>query len=120
MGLMPRISFIPIIIINMDAPYIIFFSSYPQYMLSAFDVGAFNFIVKPINEEEFDMLHYFMVNKRINLSHGQILRRVWGDEYADSSRALLYSRLRRELQPKPIMPDYITTIRKFGYVFAPE
>lgn len=35
-------------------PYIIFISSYPQYMPSAFDVGAFNFIVKPINEGEFD------------------------------------------------------------------
>ncbi|MDL2327401.1 response regulator transcription factor [Ruminococcaceae bacterium OttesenSCG-928-A11] len=73
--------------------------------------------------KEFDVLHYFMINKGINLSHSQILRRVWGDEYADGSRTLLYthiSRLRRKLQPKPDMPDYITTIRKYGYVFAPE
>lgn len=73
--------------------------------------------------KEFDILHYLMQNKGISLSYIQIFRRVWGHEYADNARSLLWShicRLRRKLRTVPGLPDYITTVRNYGYSFVPD
>ena len=73
--------------------------------------------------KEFAILYYLMENKGVKLSHSQIYRRAWGDEYADNSHSLLWtqiSRLRRSLRTEPGLPEYITTVRNHGYVFAPD
>lgn len=73
--------------------------------------------------KEFDILHYLMQNKGISLSYNQIFRRVWGDDYSDNARSLLWShicRLRSKLRTAPGLPDYITTIRNYGYSFVSE
>lgn len=36
-----------------DAPHIIFLTAHDKYMLDAFDAGAFNYILKPIDEARF-------------------------------------------------------------------
>lgn len=76
----------------------------------------------PLLPKEFDILHYLITNRGIVLSYTQIIRRIWGDDYADSSRDLLWahvSRLRRKLRTDPDLPDFIVTERNYGYVFNP-
>lgn len=70
--------------------------------------------------KEFDILYYLIINKGIVLSHDQILSRVWGDAYEDSTRDTLWnqiSQLRHKLQVYPEQPEYIKTMRGVGYVF---
>lgn len=74
-------------------------------------------------QKEFDILHYLMMNKGIILTYEQILRRVWGLEYADCEKELLWnqmSRLRGKLQISPDLPEFIITERNYGYCFNPE
>lgn len=76
----------------------------------------------PLVPKEFDILYYLITNKGIALTYGQIYRRVWGEEYADNSRNLLWvhmSRLRDKLQTAPGLPEYIITERNYGYAFNP-
>jgi hypothetical protein len=56
-------------------------------------------------------------------SKGEIIRHVWGDEFADevddSRVEKLISRLRRKIEPVPGRPQYIRTVRGRGYRFVP-
>lgn len=73
--------------------------------------------------KEFDILQYLMMNKGIVLTYEQILRRVWGEEYTDHEKGLLWnqvSRLRGKLQITPDLPDFIITERNYGYSFNPR
>lgn len=73
--------------------------------------------------KEFDILLYLMMNKGIVLTYAQILRRVWGHEYSDNERGLLWNqiyRLRHKLQISPDLPDFILTERNYGYSFNPR
>lgn len=76
-----------------------------------------------LQPKEFDILYYLMENKGITLSCIQIFRRVWGDEYADNPKTVLWphiSRLRRKLRTAPEQSKYITTVRNRGYSFVPD
>lgn len=73
--------------------------------------------------KEFDILYLLMMNKGIVLSHEQIFWRIWGEDYADNAKELLWnhiSRLRSKLQTDPALPEYIVTERNYGYSFNPK
>lgn len=73
--------------------------------------------------KEFELLLYLAINKGIILTHEQLYLRVWGEEYPDNARGLLWnqiSRLRGKLKTDPTLPDFIITKRNYGYSFNPR
>lgn len=76
-----------------------------------------------LSKTEFAILRLLMEHRGNYLSHAQIYRQVWGEEYADSASANLHNQiknLRKRLQWKDSLPQYIRTKRGVGYSFSPH
>lgn len=69
-----------------------------------------------LSPKEFELLNYFMINKRIVLSREKILDAVWGIDYYGDLRTVdtVIKRLREKLGEKSYL---IATIRGTGYKF---
>ncbi len=69
-------------------------------------------------KSEFSLLHYLILNKGIVLSASRILANVWGYEMDESEDIvkMTVSRLRHKVEPDPLHPSYIKTVRGIGYV----
>jgi two-component system KDP operon response regulator KdpE len=80
---------------------------------------AVSFAGKPVQltPHEFRLLRMFVLNPGKLLTHGAILREVWGRGYADESHYLhvYVSQLRRKIEPEPTRPRYILTEPGAGY-----
>jgi DNA-binding response OmpR family regulator len=73
-----------------------------------------------LTKKEFDILEYLMSNKGQFLTHTQILRKVWGDEYEGASHDVIWNsikRLRAKLNVSRDSFDYIESRREVGYRF---
>jgi two-component system, OmpR family, KDP operon response regulator KdpE len=70
-----------------------------------------------LTPHEFNLLRLLAQNEGKLLTHGTILREVWGQAYADESHYLhvYVSQLRRKLEPDPARPRYILTEPGVGY-----
>jgi two-component system KDP operon response regulator KdpE len=68
---------------------------------------------------EFRLLAHLMNNEGLPVSHRELLREVWGPEYADDTASLqVYIRyLREKIEPDPKKPVYILTEWGIGYKF---
>jgi len=65
---------------------------------------------------EFELLVCLAENAGRTVTHEQLLARVWGDEYVDTSYVKRYIwHLRRKIERDPSNPEYIITGRGFGY-----
>ncbi len=76
-----------------------------------------------LTRREFDILYYLMANHGKALTYNQIYKRIWGQEYADTSRDVLRNavkRLREKLRIDPDGTEYIETVRDVGYCFPLE
>jgi len=76
-----------------------------------------------LTRQEFDIIHYLMKNPGRVLTYRQIYRRVWGSEYEDAARDVLWSavkRLREKLRAAPEGSDYIETRLDVGYCIPLE
>ncbi len=71
---------------------------------------------------EYDLLKFLVQNADRALTHGMILRAVWGPEYAGESQYLrvYVPQLRRKLEPDPARPRYILTEPGVGYRFQTQ
>jgi DNA-binding response OmpR family regulator len=69
---------------------------------------------------EFRLLAYLVRNRDRALPHSEILREVWGAEYAQDSATLqVYIRyLREKVEPDPCKPVYVLTEWGIGYRFT--
>ena len=69
-----------------------------------------------LSPKEFELLNYFMINKRIVLSREKILDALWGIDYYGDLRTVdtVIKRLREKLGEKSYL---IATIRGTGYKF---
>jgi DNA-binding response OmpR family regulator len=69
---------------------------------------------------EFRLLAYLVRNRDRAVPHAEILREVWGPEYAQDSPTLqVYIRyLREKVEPNPRKPVYIRTEWGIGYRFT--
>jgi DNA-binding response OmpR family regulator len=75
--------------------------------------------IKLVNKE-FELLRYFVANKGNFLSHAQLLRKAWGEEYNDNGTELLWrtiERLRSKLSEISPDQEYIKMERNIGYKF---
>jgi two-component system, OmpR family, KDP operon response regulator KdpE len=70
-----------------------------------------------LTPHEFQLLRLLVRNEGKLLTHGTILREVWGRGYAEESHYLhvYVSQLRRKIEPDPARPRYILTEPGAGY-----
>lgn len=71
---------------------------------------------------EYDLLKYLIQNAGKIMTHGTILRAVWGPAYIDQSQYLrvFIGNLRKKLEKNTARPQYILTDPGVGYRFATE
>ena len=68
-----------------------------------------------LTRQEYDLLHYLMINHGKVLSYKQIYKRVWGIGHEDADPAVLRNAIKR-LREK-LKADYIKTALDYGYSF---
>jgi DNA-binding response OmpR family regulator len=70
---------------------------------------------------EMRMLECLMRNNNITISRETLIERTWGYDFlGDSNRVDVYiRRIRKKVELDPAEPEYLHTIRGFGYVFRP-
>jgi two-component system, OmpR family, phosphate regulon response regulator PhoB len=73
-----------------------------------------------LSPREFRLLELFMQNPRRVWSREQLLDRVWGIDFIGDRKTVdVHIRwLREKLEIDPSQPQYITTVRGFGYRFG--
>jgi DNA-binding response OmpR family regulator len=76
-----------------------------------------------LTRKEFNLLHYFLLNKGIVLTYEQIYNNIWGwsadggfDDYSIMHN--LVRRLRKKLDCAPEVRGYITSVWEVGYRFG--
>ncbi len=73
-----------------------------------------------LSPKEFRLLELFMRNPRRVWSREQLLERVWGPDFMGDSKTVdVHIRwLREKLELDPSRPEYLVTVRGFGYRFG--
>jgi two-component system alkaline phosphatase synthesis response regulator PhoP len=73
-----------------------------------------------LNPKEFELLVFMIINRGKVLTREQILRKVWGYDYIGNARTVdVHIRwLRRKLEKDAEKPQYLQTVRGYGYKFA--
>jgi len=69
--------------------------------------------------KEYSLLQELVLNVGKVVTHIQLLKRVWGQEYSGETEYLrvFVNRLRAKLEPDPTKPRYIITVPGVGYMF---
>lgn len=70
-----------------------------------------------LTQTEFSIMKLFMNNPGRALSREEILRAVWGEDYAGEVKIVDVNirRLRIKIEDRPTEPEYITTVWGYGY-----
>ncbi|MBD1844331.1 response regulator transcription factor [Cyanobacteria bacterium FACHB-63] len=70
-----------------------------------------------LSPKEFALLREFLQSRGRILSRDNLLERIWGDDYyGDAKTVEVHIHwLRQKLERDPSKPEYITTLRGFGY-----
>ncbi len=73
-----------------------------------------------LSPKEFRLLELFMGNPRRVWSREQLLERIWGPDFMGDSKTVdVHIRwLREKLEVDPSRPQYLLTVRGFGYRFG--
>ena len=73
-----------------------------------------------LSAREFDLLNVLMKNAGRALSREELLAQVWGEEWIGDPRTLdVHVRwLRLKIEDDPASPQYLQTVRGYGYRFA--
>jgi two-component system, OmpR family, KDP operon response regulator KdpE len=73
-----------------------------------------------LTPKEFALLHNLMMNAGKPVSHGKLLRSVWGSQYgcARESLRIFVRQLRIKIEDNPANPKYLLTEPNIGYRFA--
>jgi len=73
-----------------------------------------------LSAREFDLLTIMMKNAGRAMSRDDLIKQVWGDDWVGDPRTLdVHVRwLRLKIEEDPASPQYIQTVRGYGYRFA--
>ncbi|MGA3171352.1 MAG: response regulator transcription factor [Chthoniobacteraceae bacterium] len=73
-----------------------------------------------LSPKEYELLHYFLTNAGRALSREQILNSVWGYDRMVTPRSIdrFVTSLRQKIEQEPQHPEYIHTVREYGYKFV--
>jgi two-component system response regulator RegX3 len=71
--------------------------------------------------KEFELLEVLLRNAGRVLTRIQLIDRVWGADYVGDTKTLdvHVKRLRAKIEPDPVGPVHIVTVRGLGYKFEP-
>ena len=70
---------------------------------------------------EFRLLYYLLHNQGRVFSRDQLLSAVWGAEFVElRSVDTCIRRIRRKIEPEPLRPTYLKTVRGAGYCLQPN
>src|SRR5436190_15391718 len=73
-----------------------------------------------LTAREFDLLVFFMLHPHQVLRREDLLERVWGYTFGDTSTVTVHvRRLREKIEPEPSTPERIRTVWCGGYRFEP-
>ena len=73
-----------------------------------------------LTAKEFDLLTHLMEHPRRAFRREELLERVWGFSYGDTSTVTVHiRRLREKIEADPSAPRYVTTVWGVGYRFEP-
>jgi len=72
-----------------------------------------------LTSTEFRLLEFFLMHPGRAYSREQLLEEVWGQQHYVSPRTVdvHVRRLREQIESQPDDPQYLTTVRGFGYRF---
>lgn len=111
-------------------PLLIFVTGYPEYMQEAFSVNAFQYIVKPIQESNFEQVfaqtireyQYLMAKKKekpkeVLVRNGNRTRSVSADDIYYIEKMSHIRNIREKIEDNPSKPTYIQTVWGVGYRF---
>ena len=76
-----------------------------------------------LTPKEFDVLALLITHPRRVFTFEMTLALVWGEEYTDASRQVLWnhvSHLRQKMKVTPDVPEYVKNVRGVGYKYEPE
>lgn len=79
--------------------------------------------VVKLMKKEFDILAMLIKSQGRVFTYEQIFRNVWGEDYMDNSKDVLYTQIRRlrsKLQISPDLPEFIRTVAGVGYSYDPK
>ena len=73
-----------------------------------------------LSPKEFELLHYLLSKSGRALSREQILNDVWGYDCLVTPRSVdrFVTGLRQKIEPDPGNPQFIQTVREYGYKFS--
>jgi DNA-binding winged helix-turn-helix (wHTH) protein len=73
-----------------------------------------------LSPKEFELLEFLARNAGRALSREQIMNAVWGYDCAVTPRTIdrFVNALRQKIEPEPSQPQWLTTVREFGYRFT--
>ena len=74
-----------------------------------------------LSPKEFELLAFFVGHAGRALSRDSIMSSVWGYDQMVTPRSIdrFVNALRNKIEPEPARPQFIKTIREFGYKFDP-
>lgn len=68
---------------------------------------------------EFELIRLFMQNPDQVLTKTEIYKQIWKHEqYDDNTLSVFVSRLRKKIEPDPLSPRFLQTVRGIGYRFS--
>jgi len=72
-----------------------------------------------LSHKEFELLVFLMTNRGRAFTRDYLLEKVWGYDYAGDTRTVdVHIRwLRRKIEANPSRPQYLLTVRGYGYKF---
>jgi DNA-binding response OmpR family regulator len=70
----------------------------------------------PLTPREFELLTFLMRHPRRAFRRDELLQRVWGYRYGDTSTVTVHvRRIREKIEPDPSAPRRIATVMGVGY-----
>lgn len=75
----------------------------------------------PLTALEFNILHFLASHPGQAWSRTQLIQKIWGCEYVGDGRVVdvHIGQLRKKLEADTTIPEYIKTVRGYGYKFEP-
>ncbi|MDX6235331.1 MAG: hypothetical protein QOG10_146 [Kribbellaceae bacterium] len=96
-------------------------SSGPVSLDTAARTAALDGVELSLTHREFDLLAFLVRHPGKSFTKAELLRRVWGWDFGDSSTVTVHvRRLREKIENDPSDPRLVLTVPRTGYRFASE
>jgi DNA-binding response OmpR family regulator len=96
-------------------------SSGPVSLDTAARTASLDGVELSLTHREFDLLAFLVRHPGKSFTKAELLRRVWGWDFGDSSTVTVHvRRLREKIEADPSDPRLVLTVPRVGYRFASE